>query len=168
MANLELLYGGYWMDVTAEDLSIDIYGNNSYCSLCFSGGDQDYWILGDAFMRGWYNIHDGDNLRMGFVPFAGSNKVVPTQATSIPTTYLPNVSPPDDSSFFGLNMETFLLIVLMVIIATMCTFIVIIVFCYQALFNHKLLKVKEGASREVNGINCSSTDSDSQISLIIL
>lgn len=62
------------MDVSADDLSIDIYGDGNTCSLCFSGYDIDYWILGDAFMRGWYNIHDLDNLRMGFVPFTASSK----------------------------------------------------------------------------------------------
>lgn len=32
--------------------------------------DWDEWIFGDAFMRGWYNIHDHDNVRFGFVPVA--------------------------------------------------------------------------------------------------
>ena len=166
MPGFEMLYGGYWMDVTAEDLAIEI--TTGTCSLCLSGYSSiDYWILGDAFMRGWYNIHDLDNMRMGFVPFASSNKVVPTQATSIPTTYLPNVSPPEDTTIFGLDLETFMLIVLVVVITTFCTLIVVIVFCYQALFNQKLLKVKEGARKVEEGIKC-STDSDSHISLIIL
>ena len=74
MSGFELLYGGYWMEVTADDLSIDIYSNQSFCSLCLMGSDIDYWILGDAFMRGWYNIHDHTNKRMGFVPFSTSTK----------------------------------------------------------------------------------------------
>ena len=84
MPSFELLYGGYWFEVTPDDYIIEI--STGVCSLCFSGYTSiDYWILGDAFMRGWYNIHDHTNKRMGFVPFSGSAKSDPIVATSIPT-----------------------------------------------------------------------------------
>ena len=52
------------------------------------GDDEGYWLLGDVFMRGWYNIHDHttDGGRMGFVPFSGSSKTAPEEKTSDPTT----------------------------------------------------------------------------------
>ena len=56
------------------------------CTICIqSGGFDDYWILGDTFMRGWYNIHDYDNSRIGFAPFPASEKSKPEVA------YTPNL-----------------------------------------------------------------------------
>ena len=74
--SFDLLYGGYWFTVTADDYTIEV--TSSTCALCLTAFDGlDLWILGDAFMRGWYNIHDHGNLRMGFVPFSGSVKSKP-------------------------------------------------------------------------------------------
>ena len=47
--------------------------------------DTDEWILGDVFMRGWYNIHDHENLRFGFVPFKGSTREPAQRATVTPS-----------------------------------------------------------------------------------
>ena len=73
----ELLFGGYWMQVLPEDYIVDISidADGSICSLCLDPDQNaNEWLLGDAFMRGWYNIHDHTNMQMGFVPFKGSNK----------------------------------------------------------------------------------------------
>ena len=46
-------------------------------------------MLGDAFLRGWYSIHQYEPKPvMGFVPFIGSAKSVPTRATNTPTESL--------------------------------------------------------------------------------
>lgn len=45
--------------------------------------------MGDAFMRGYYSIHDMDNKRMGFVPFPGSAKGVPVARRDPPHRILP-------------------------------------------------------------------------------
>ena len=141
MAGFEMLYGGYWMDVTAEDLSIDIYSDGSRCSLCFSGYDINYWILGDAFMRGWYNIHDHTNLQMGFVPFGSSTKSVPTEATSIPTTALPYYEEPVASfNLFGMDPTTFLVIVTAAVVVTAVTVLIIEVFCLRIVFKKNPVK----------------------------
>ena len=129
------------MEVTAEDLSIDIYSDNSRCSLCLSAYDIDYWILGDAFMRGWYNIHDHTNLKMGFVPFADSAKEVPVLADSVPTTLLPNVEAPSTGWYlFGMDAGTFLVVAALVVIITGTVVIIVIFFCASVLFNKKLVK----------------------------
>ena len=36
-------------------------------------------------MRGWYNIHDHENLRFGFVPFKGSTREPAQRATFRPS-----------------------------------------------------------------------------------
>ena len=73
MASFDLLFGGYWFQVLAEDYIVPV-NNVGTCAICLSESDDGYWLLGDAFMRSWYNIHDHTNGRMGFVPFTGSNK----------------------------------------------------------------------------------------------
>ena len=67
-------------------------------------------------MRGWYNIHDHTNLRMGFVPFSGSVKTVPTLSTVAPTTPLPLVDVNLDNLIFGMTLETFLVVCLVIIL----------------------------------------------------
>ena len=74
LPSFELLYGGYWFEVTPDDYLILEYEENNTCSFCLSRDSGSEWILGDAFMRGWYSIHDHDQMRMGFVPFSGSPK----------------------------------------------------------------------------------------------
>ena len=136
------------MDVTAEDLSIDIYSDGSRCSLCFSGYDSiDYWILGDAFMRGWYNIHDHTNLQMGFVPFGSSTKSIPTVATSIPTTPLPTTEDPAYTfNLFGMDPYSFLVIVTAAVVVTAATVLIIEVFCLRFIFKRNPVK-KIGAGK---------------------
>ena len=170
MAGFEMLYGGYWMEVTAADLSIDIYSDGSRCSLCFSGYDSiDYWILGDAFMRGWYNIHDHTNKRMGFVPFASSTKAVPVEATSIPSTPLPTVDVESTAfDLFGMEPMAFLIAASIAAVLTGITVVITIVFCTSLLFNKSVLK-KTPCDQQISFNKSKKTlDDDSQISLIVL
>jgi len=177
MPGFEMLYGGYWMSVTADDLSIDIYSDGSRCSLCFSGYDTiDYWILGDAFMRGWYNIHDHTNKRMGFVGLASGGKEVPVEATEIPTTPLPNVDISTDFTLFGMDAVTFITIVVLAFILTACTVGITIIFCTSFAsfvmgkgFRLQKTPCDQQISFSNKKKNKSKTESDeSQISLIYL
>ena len=87
MPKFELLYGGYWFEVLPEDYVTQV--TTSKCSVCIRGRSMDYWILGDVFVRGWYNIHDHDRNRMGFVPHIGSTKVVPEAMGAEPEADFP-------------------------------------------------------------------------------
>lgn len=87
---------------------IVINTSTNICALCITSIDGfNEWILGDAFMRGWYNIHDKDNLRMGFVPFTGSSKSVPVASSSTPSAVLPTVvvNNISDLKIFGLTID---------------------------------------------------------------
>ena len=105
LPSFELLYGGYWFQVNVEDYVIDLSTSDSTwgttCALCFSTYESE-WILGDAFMRGWYNIHDHDNLRMGFYSINTAEKTAPEAQTSTPTTALPDVVISVSTNVFGL------------------------------------------------------------------
>lgn len=56
------------------------------CLLGFSGGDFPFWLLGDAFLRGYYTVHDMTNDRIGFAPHDKSYKKKITTVSSKPTT----------------------------------------------------------------------------------
>ena len=96
----------------------------------------DKWLLGDAFMRGWYNIHDHDNLRIGFVPFTGSSKSVPETATTTPSAVLQQVDVTNvDNSFtiLGLDSQLFF-IILLVLMVTVFLMVLALVLCYVVTF----------------------------------
>ena len=79
------------MQVKPEDYIVDVSAEKDeiYCAICLEANDSlGKWLLGDAFLRGWYSIHDYENMRMGFVPFNGSSKVVPELAVTAPTAVL--------------------------------------------------------------------------------
>ena len=77
MPKFELLFGNHWFEVLPEDYVVPIYEDGSGCMICMFSDYDNMWILGDAFLRGWYSIHDHTNNRMGFVPYSGSSKSKP-------------------------------------------------------------------------------------------
>jgi len=47
------------------------------CVLAFVDTNDSYWLMGDAFLTGYYSIHDNEdhaNARVGFVPHTNSDK----------------------------------------------------------------------------------------------
>jgi len=47
------------------------------CVLAFVDTTDSYWLMGDAFLTGYYSIHDNEdhaNARVGFVPHTNSDK----------------------------------------------------------------------------------------------
>ena len=80
MPSFDLLFGGHWFTITPDEYVVPVFADESYCSICLVADSGD-WILGSAFLRGYYNIHDHTNSRMGFVPFPGSPKAKPVAST---------------------------------------------------------------------------------------
>lgn len=77
MPSFWLLFGSYWFEVRPEDYAIKVT-LSGLCTLCFQErSSDDYWVLGAAFMRGWYSIHDHESLKFGFVPYIDSPKMPP-------------------------------------------------------------------------------------------
>ena len=57
-----------------QDYFIEMNGS---CMLAFVEQPTGYWLLGDAFLMGYYSIHDNSNhaaARVGFAPAASSFK----------------------------------------------------------------------------------------------
>lgn len=72
LPTISFLYGGYWMEMRPEDWIVETDG---LCWACLGENNFDeYWILGDTFLRGFYSVHDNANARFGFAPHAGSKK----------------------------------------------------------------------------------------------
>jgi len=87
--DVQFLINDRWFIVTAHDYFQEISGS---CYLAFVEDTSDsYWLFGDAFLRGYYSIHDNEdhaNARLGFIPHASSSKpfidngVVPETTTT--------------------------------------------------------------------------------------
>ena len=102
MPSFYLMYGGHWFEVRPEDYVVRVT-STGYCAFCLTPSDafDDYWILGLAFMRGYYNIHDHANKRMGFAAFQDSeddynSKSNPVFADVLPTTVVTDSSRGED------------------------------------------------------------------------
>jgi len=72
---------GFQFQVSVDDYFIVFPADGWYdeqCVLGFLDGEgQDYWLLGDVFMRGYYSIHDNSdhkNAKIGWAPHATSTK----------------------------------------------------------------------------------------------
>ena len=96
LPTMSILYGDYWFEMRPVDYAIQIAGSGSeaVCAFCFSSADFGYWILGAAFMRGWYVVHDHENARQGFVAIDDGygTKSEPVEVDEYPTTTLPGGS----------------------------------------------------------------------------
>lgn len=61
--------------MSATDYFQEISGS---CYLAFVEDiSSSYWLIGDAFLRGYYSIHDNEdhtNAKLGFIPHANSIK----------------------------------------------------------------------------------------------
>ena len=76
LPSFQLNLGGYWFEITPEDYLVELADN--ICAICMTGAETlDEWVLGSVLMRGYYNIHDHGNSRIGFIPYPGSHKSAP-------------------------------------------------------------------------------------------
>ena len=75
LPTIEFDYGGYWFEVTPENYSIAL--SDTVCTPAFGSYDIEYWVLGYAFLRDWYVIHDYENSRYGFTRLPGSSMPTP-------------------------------------------------------------------------------------------
>ena len=103
LPSFELLVGGYWFKVLAEDYSFAIDLTNTWCAICLRASSIDYFVLGIPFLRGWYTIFDNESKRIGYIPFNSSPKtnMMPTKAVTTPTIPLPGT---EDNFVFGLTL----------------------------------------------------------------
>jgi len=61
--------------MSPEDYVLEYEGE---CWACLGENrDDEYILLGDTFLRGWYSVHDHKNNRFGFVPHSESKKAAP-------------------------------------------------------------------------------------------
>ena len=127
MPSFDLLFGDYWFKVNPEDYLYHIPGKKG-CTLCLEKStDGDYWILGDVFMRGYYNIHDHTNKQIGFYSIDESKKPVPSKVVRRPTETIPYY-------ILGLKRTKFIILATCVaVIITAATTFAIVFFCFYAL-----------------------------------
>lgn len=91
-----------------------------------------FWILGDAFLRGWYSIHDYEENRFGFAPFPGSEKVA-AQYVGLDT---PTINP-----FESLSSSSWM--TTLIIISSVGLIVAVVIILAVTLTNKKKKKEKE-------------------------
>lgn len=91
---------GTYLEITPENfvLQTDI-GIPGYCLLAIVQNDDDYWLLGDVFIRNYYSIWDEENDQLGLAPHITSTATI--TLGSAPTDFLiptyPDYTGDDDS-----------------------------------------------------------------------
>ena len=71
MPTIDVLLGGYWLEILVSDY-VDNPGTG-ICSFNFRASfNYETAILGTAFMKNYYIVHDMDNMQMRFAPNAAS------------------------------------------------------------------------------------------------
>jgi len=68
---------GHWFQADPKDYIIVVSRNSQICTLAISGNKQDFLILGNSFLRGYYSIHDMERGLLGLVPHSESTKSFP-------------------------------------------------------------------------------------------
>ena len=97
---------------------------NSTCQLGFLKNQEDFWLVGDILLRGYYSVHDDDSGLFGLAPHATSlkreisNSNWPSQALLIDT----------DSS----QMQTYMSIAL--IFAAVLALVGLVVYCWPSIW----------------------------------
>lgn len=138
MPTVSFLYGGYWMEMRPEDYLVEYAGE---CFACVGSDPGNTWLLGDAFLRGFYSTHDHASLKFGFAPHAKSTKTAPYEGsrpylelyeTAVgggeikpkPKPYGPGPRPTDFTQngdpFLSGAEKVFLLVLLLAIILIVC------------------------------------------------
>lgn len=70
------MISNYWLEISPEHYLVDASDerDKSVCILAFTSNDSDFFLIGDAFFRGFYSVHDDDHDRIGFAPHSESIK----------------------------------------------------------------------------------------------
>jgi hypothetical protein len=81
---IDILLGGYWLQMSPEDYLIPTRVGSDRCFICifaeFKGVER--WLLGDSFLRGYYSLYNYDTRMFGLTPHSTSSKPFPLKAKS--------------------------------------------------------------------------------------
>jgi len=69
LPTMDLLFGGYWLQVSVEDIVVNFDG--VYCAIFMLPTYYGDARLGSALLRNFYTIYDMKMLRMGFASLVG-------------------------------------------------------------------------------------------------
>lgn len=89
---VKLLIDNVWFELLPQDYIVEYnYEGDTFCFLAIATANSgNYWLLGDAFLLGYYSIHDNDDhsaAKIGFAPHATSSKSKPTPGSPPETDF---------------------------------------------------------------------------------
>jgi hypothetical protein len=70
------MFDSFWYEMNPADFVFDASEkqDGSVCALAIVSNQQDFWLLGNSFLRGYYSIHDMTDGYLGMVPHSASVK----------------------------------------------------------------------------------------------
>lgn len=73
---LYFMMNGYWYEMSVDDFVFDASANQdmTLCALSVVANQQDFFLFGNSFLRGYYSIHDMKDGYLGIAPHATSTK----------------------------------------------------------------------------------------------
>lgn len=87
------MFAGHWYEMLPEDYIFDASSKQdmSLCALAIVANQQNFFLFGNSFLRGYYAIHDMKDGYLGIAPHATSSKNFVTKGT-VPTNVLTGVT----------------------------------------------------------------------------
>jgi hypothetical protein len=70
------MFDEFWHQMSVKDYVFDAseMQDGSICALAIIENEQDFLLMGNSFLRGYYSIHDMQDGYIGFVPHKTSEK----------------------------------------------------------------------------------------------
>jgi len=70
------MFDEYWYIMDPKDYIFDASEgqDGSVCAIAIVANQQDFFLFGNSFLRGYYSIHDMTDGMLGIVPHKTSNK----------------------------------------------------------------------------------------------
>ena len=68
MPSIYVLLGEHYFEISPQDYVIDYSDYGVGCLLMFTSDINDNMVLGIPFMKGYYIVHDLENVSFGIIP----------------------------------------------------------------------------------------------------
>jgi hypothetical protein len=121
-------------------------GSPGWCTIAIADSYNNFWLLGDTFLRNFYTIWDDSNRKLGIVPHKTSNASIITNAVlpiykNTPVSINVNTDDPVERTLLIIILSVAVVVCLVVLIVGVVCGYDLLGQCFHFLF-HKQTKTK--------------------------